>query len=125
MNAKVIMVLRILLALALLVFGLNKFFWFLPPPEELPEGAAGFMGALAATGYMIKLIGAVEVVSGLLLLINEWVPFALILMAPVLVNILLYHLKFDPATLAPGIILTVIEIILIYANWNKFKPLFK
>ena len=125
MNSKVTMVLRIILGLALLVFGLNKFLWFLPQPESLPEGAANFMGALTGTGYMIKLIGTVEVVSGLLLLINKWVPFALVLLAPVVVNIIFYHLKFDPATIGPGALIAIIEIILIYTNWDKLKSLFK
>jgi len=73
MNSKVTMALRIVLGLILIIFGANKFFGFMPSPE-LPEAAGNFMGALAETGYMFPLIGAVEVIVGLLLVLNKWVP---------------------------------------------------
>ena len=92
MNSKVIMVLRILLGLVLVIFGTNKFYPFMPAPAEMSEGAANFMGALNDTGYMFPLIGAIEVITGLLLLLKKWVPFALIVLAPVAVNIVLFHL---------------------------------
>ncbi|MDY7395782.1 DoxX family membrane protein [Aureibaculum sp. 2210JD6-5] len=124
MNSKVTMVLRILLGLALVIFGANKFYPFMPAPEEMSEGAANFMGALNNTGYMFPLIGAVEVVSGLLLLLKKWVPFALVLLAPVAVNIVLFHVFLEPATIAPGLVILIINIILIYTYWDKYKTLF-
>ncbi len=123
MNSKVTTALRIILGLLLIVFGANKFFMFMPSPE-LPEAAAEFMGALGKTGYMFYLIGAVEVVAGLLLVLKKWVPFALILFAPVAVNILLFHLKLDIANIGPGILISILTVILIYANWNHYKSLF-
>lgn len=123
MNSKVTTALRIILGLLLIVFGANKFLMFMPSPE-LPEAAAEFMGALGKTGYMFYLIGAVEAVAGLLLVIKKWVPFALILFAPVAVNILLYHVKLDIANIGPGILVSLLTVILIYANWNHYKSLF-
>jgi len=124
MNSKVTMVLRILLGLVLVIFGANKFYPFMPAPTEMSEGAANFMGALAESGYMFPLIGAVEVFVGLLLLLKKWVPFALVLLAPVAVNMVLFHLALEPASTAPALVVFIINAVLIYAYWDKFKTLF-
>jgi len=124
MNSKVTMALRIILGLILIIFGANKFIGFMPSPE-LPEAAGNFMGALANTGYMFPLIGAVEVIVGLLLVFNKWVAFALVLLAPVAVNMVLFHLKLAPGGIAPAALVTILNIVLIYANWDKYKPLFE
>ncbi|RPD99667.1 DoxX family membrane protein [Aureibaculum marinum] len=124
MNTKLTMVLRIVLGLVLVIFGANKFYPFMPQPEEMSIAAASFMQALKATGYMFPLIGAVEVFSGLLLLFKKSVPLALLLLAPVTVNILLFHIALEPATLVPGLVILIIQIILFYAYWDKFKTLF-
>ena len=64
---------RILMGLPLIVFGLNGFFNFIPPPTTpLPEKAAAFAGALANTGYMMQLIGATQLIVGLLLVLNRF-----------------------------------------------------
>lgn len=122
MRSKVTLVLRILLAILLLVFGLNKFLHFIPAPEP-PEGS--FAHALFQTGYMIPLIGVSEVIPGFLLLINKWVGFALAWLVPISVNIVLFHLKFDPATIGPAALVAILNTYLIYVNWPKFKALFK
>ncbi len=123
MNSKLTMVLRILLGLILLIFGANKFLDFMPH-MEMPEAAGNLMGAMMASGYMLKLVGASEVVVGLLLLIKKWVPFALIVLAPISVNMILFHLFLAPAGIGPAAIVTIINGILIYNNWSKLKILF-
>ena len=123
MNSKATMVLRIILGLILIVFGANKFIGFMPSPE-LPEAAGNFMGALASTGYMFPLIGAVEVIVGILLILNKWVPFAVVLLAPVAVNMVLFHLKLAPVGIVPAALVAIINGFLIYVNWDKFKALF-
>ncbi|RLD82538.1 MAG: DoxX protein [Bacteroidetes bacterium] len=123
MNSKVTMALRIVLGLILIIFGANKFIGFMPTPD-LPEAAGNFMGALANTGYMFPLIGLVEVIVGLLLVFNKWVAFALVLLAPVAVNMVLFHLKLAPGGIGPAALVTILNVILIYANWDKYKPLF-
>ena len=86
---------RIVLGLIFFVFGLNGFLQFLPQPP-MEGGAAAFMGALGATGYMFPLIKGTEVVAGALLLGNRYVPLALVLLAPVVVNIVLFHTVLAP-----------------------------
>src|SRR4051812_7722772 len=78
---------RILMGLPLVVFGLNGFLNFIPPPPTpLPEGAAAFAGALFNSDYMMQLIGATHLIVGVLLLVNRFVPLALALFAPFIVN---------------------------------------
>jgi uncharacterized membrane protein YphA (DoxX/SURF4 family) len=124
MNAKIQIALRIVLGLILIIFGANKFLGFLPAPD-LPEAAADFMGALAKTGYMFYLIGAVEVIVGLLLILNKWVGLALIILAPVALNMVLFHVKLAPGGIGPAALVTILNAVLIYANWDKLKSLFE
>lgn len=123
MNSKITLVLRLLLGLILLVFGANKFLQFMPsPPMEGPS--ADFFGALFATGYMLPLIAITEIIAGLLLLTNKWIGLALVLVAPISVNIVLFHLVLDPANIAAAALVAILNVILIIANWKKFKALF-
>jgi hypothetical protein len=105
---------RLIQGAAFFTFGLNGFLHFLPMPPA-PAAAAGFMGALAATGYMFPLIKGTEVLTGLLLLSNRYVPLALTLIAPVLVNILAFHLFLAPAGLALPLVLLATEL---YLAWT-------
>ncbi|MFK5957539.1 MAG: DoxX family membrane protein [Lutibacter sp.] len=123
MNSKLTMALRLLLGLILVVFGANKFLDFMPH-MEMPEAAGNLMGAMMASGYMLKLVGATEVFVGLLLLIKKWVPLALVVLAPISVNMIFFHLFLAPAGIGPAAIVTLINIILIYSNWSKLKILF-
>ena len=116
------MALRIILGLVLLIFGANKFGGFMPAPEYTGD-AATFMGALYAAGYF-KIVGVLEILAGLLLIINKWVPFALILTATLAVNFLIFHFKYDVAGMGPAGLVSVLTIILLYANWDKYKTLF-
>lgn len=120
---KVAMIARYLLGLVFFVFGLNGFFDFLPPPE-VPEGAAGaFMGGLAGTGYFFPLLKITEIVAGALLLAGRWVPLALVLLAPVVVNIAAYHIFLDPTAqpLVIAILLVACGIVVARSKWSAFK----
>jgi uncharacterized membrane protein YphA (DoxX/SURF4 family) len=124
MKKNVFMILRILLGLVFLIFGANKFFQFIP--MEMPDGAGkDFMMALGATGYMFYLIGAVEVIGGIRLVFNRCVPAGLLLLAPIVVNIFLFHAFLDPAGFITGAVVTLIYALLVYDNWNSIKPCLK
>lgn len=123
MNSKLTMVFRILLGLILLVFGLNKFFQFMPMPPM--EGApAEFMGALGKTGYMFPLIASTEIIAGVLLVLNKWKGLALLFAAIISVNTIAFHLVLFPAGIVFAAVVAILTTILIYANWSKFKTLF-
>jgi len=113
---------RLVLGAGFTVFGLNGFLHFIPMPPP-PPAAGSFLGALVATGYMFPLIKSTEVVSGLLLLGNRYVPLALTLLAPVLVNIVAFHAFLAPAGLALPLVLLAAEL---YAAWSyraTFAPM--
>lgn len=100
---------RLLLGVLFFVFGLNGFLGFIPQPPH-PESAGAFLGALAATGYMFPLIKGTEVVAGALLLSNRFVPLALVLLAPVIVNIVAFHAVLDPAGLPIALVVLALEL---------------
>jgi len=110
---------RILLGLVFFVFGLNGFLQFLPQPP-LPAPAGAFMGALAATGYMFPLIKGTEIVAGLLLLGGRFVPLALVLLAPVIVNIVLFHVVLAPANMLLVVLVLALEVYLAWAYRGAF-----
>ena len=97
-----------LMGLIFFVFGLNGFLHFIPEPE-LSGDAATYMGGLAATGYFLPVLKAVEVVAGFLLLIRKFPALALVLLAPIVVQIVLFHVFLAPEGLAMAVPLLLIE----------------
>jgi putative oxidoreductase len=115
---------RVLLGLPMVVFGLNGFFNFIPPPPTpLPAGAAAFAGALFNTGYMMQLIGATQLISGLMLLTNRFVPLALVLLAPFFVNSLAFHIFLEHSGLPMALIFCALELALAWAYRRAYTPL--
>jgi len=120
---KLPMIARIILGIVLLIFGLNKFLNFMPmPPME--GDAATFMGGLGVSGYMFPLLGIIEILVGVLLILNKAVPFALVLLAPLVINMVLFHAAMAPAGIAPAALVFILNAYLMYTNWDKFKGLF-
>lgn len=111
---------RILQGLIFTVFGLNGFLDFLPPPEA-PEAGTAFLGALAATGYMFPVIKLVEIIGGVMLLAGRFVPLGLTLLAPIIVNIFLFHLFLDPANMVIAVVVLIFEIFLAWAYRGSFS----
>jgi len=104
---------RLLMGLEFTVFGLNGFLHFIP--MKLPEGVAGqFLGAMFESKYVYA-IAVLELVGGVLLLVNRYVPLALTLLGPVLVNILLFHILMEPQGL-PVAIITAVLWLLVYSG---------
>ncbi len=114
---------RYVMALILIVFGANKLVPFLPNPE-LSQEAFTFLGAIMETGYLFKFIGLVEVITGLLLAFNRFVPVALIVIAPISINIVLFHAFLDtPTVLGPGLLLLILNIYLLFAYKKYYDPM--
>lgn len=117
-----VLIARILLGLMFLVFGLNGFLQFLPMPP-IPGPAGQFLGLLFTSHY-VAAVALVEVISALLLLSGQFVPLGLVLLGPVLVNILLFHIFFQPAGLPPGLLATVLWFIVFFGVRKAFAGIF-
>jgi len=121
-------IVRYILALILIVFGANKipFLNFLPPPGFEPGSPPDlYFQGLGASGYFFLLLALTEIGTGVLLAINKWVPLALVIYAPVALNILLFHLTMAPAPDqgAPGYMVFLATAYLIYVNKDKYQSL--
>jgi putative oxidoreductase len=113
---------RVLLGLVFLIFGLNGFLHFIPMPP--PTGLAGqYFGVLFVSHYLV-LVFLLQVIGGALLLANRFVPLALALLAPVLVNILLFHVLMEPGGLPLALVVTVLWLIVFYGVHDAFAGLF-
>jgi len=118
-----ILIARFLLGLVFVVFGLNGFLNFLNM-GPMPTGLAGqFMGALFLSHYYWVVAG-LQIVGGLLLLVNRFVPLALVLLGPIIVNILLYHFFLNPAGIALAIVVTILWFIVFYGHRQHFAGIF-
>ena len=118
-----VLIARILLGLAFVVFGLNGFLNFLNM-GPLPSGLAGqFILALAQSHYYWVVAG-LQVIGGALLLINRFVPLGLVLLGPVIVNILLYHLFLNPSGIVMAIVVTILWFIVFYWHRQYFSGIF-
>jgi uncharacterized membrane protein YphA (DoxX/SURF4 family) len=124
MNSTFTTILRILLGVSLLIFGANKFIAFIPIFDMAPA-AANFMESLNSTGYVLYVVACLEIVIGILLLFKKWVPFALILLAPIVVNILLFHLFLDVSGALVAVFMVTITGVLIYKYWKSYSSLFQ
>jgi len=113
---------RIFLGLVFTVFGLNFFLHFLPMPPAPPRAAA-FAGALFASGYLFPLLKATEVVAGLLLLGGLFVPLTLAVLAPIIINIVGFHLFLEPSGLPLPLVVLAAELCLAWSYRSAFAPM--
>lgn len=114
---------RLLLGLIFVVFGLNGFLNFINM-GPLPSGLAGqFIGALAQSHYF-WVVAALQVAGGALLLVNRFVPMGLVLLGPVIVNILLYHVFLFPSGFQLPIVVTILWFIVFYGHRQYFSGIF-
>lgn len=117
-------IVRILLGLMFLVFGLNGFLNFMPPPKDMPQEIMDVMGALMKAGY-INVVSGAEVLIAVMLLTNRFVPLALALLAPIVVGIITFHIAMAMATIGPGIVVLVMELYLAWAYRGAFRSMLK
>jgi putative oxidoreductase len=111
---------RILLGLVFTIFGLNGFLHFIPlPPMAGPPGE--LLGAFVASGYMMPMVKVVEVLGGIALLSGRFVPLALTLLAPIVINIAAFHFFLTPGEVGMAVFVLVLEIYLAWAYRDAFR----
>ena len=117
-------IVRVLLGLMFLVFGLNGFLNFMPVPEDLPQEIITVSTGLMMGGYM-TVVAATEIIVAVLLLTNRFVPLALALLAPIVVGIITFHVAIAPATIGPGIVVLLMELYLAWSYRGAFRPMLR
>ena len=114
---------RYLLGLIFVVFGANGFLHFIPMPP--PSGVAGqFMGALFVS-HVLVVIFLLELIGGILLLVGRYVPLALVLLGPVIVNIVLFHAFMAPSGLPLATVVVILWGLTAWTVRSAFTGIFE
>ena len=125
------LILRIGLGLMLFMFGLNKFFWFMPdfdftgyPEADHLFKALRYAGEQATgKGYLMHLVGLSEVVIGVMLVTKKWVPLALAMLVPISINIVLFHAFLNLPNIGPAILVAIVNAYLMYKHRDEYKSI--
>jgi uncharacterized membrane protein YphA (DoxX/SURF4 family) len=121
-------IVRTLMGLLLVVSSVVYFLMVMgmvPQPDIPPGAMKTFNEGLAASGYFFTLLKITELVCGLLLLTGRFVPLAMVIISPVIVNIVLTHAFLAPEGILPGLFLAFANIFLAYYHWDAFRPLLR
>lgn len=123
MKNKILMVLSVLFGLMFINAGLNKFFNYMPVPEDLPERLMEVMGALMEIGWLLPLVGVIEILGGLLFLIPKFRALGAVMLFPIMIGILLTHILDAPSGLPMALVLFAILLWVLYENRAKYAGL--
>lgn len=125
MKSKILLLLSILFGFMFISSGLNKFLNFIPVPEDIPEKLNRLTTIMAEIGWLIPLVGAVEVIAGLLFMIPKFRALAAVMIFPVMVGIMLTHTLTDTSGLPIAMALFAINIWVIIENRSKYLPMIR
>jgi len=114
---------RIFLGFIFFASGLNGFFQFVAPPP-MQGKAATFIEGLVASGYVFPVLFAIYIIAGGALLANRFVPLALVLLAPAIVNIFAVHVRLAPHGMPVALVVVALEIFLVWRYREAYRPLF-
>lgn len=125
MKAKKIIfnVLAVLFGLMMLNGGLNKFFDYMPQPDDMPKGAVDLFFAFLATGWILPLIAIVEIIAGVLIMIPKTRAFAAVMIFPITVGIMFFHLIQAPDGMVIGLVLFAINSLILFDNKDRLLPM--
>ncbi|ATL49233.1 DoxX family protein [Chitinophaga caeni] len=123
MKQKILFVVSLLFGLIYINSGLNKFFNYMPVPDDLPESLLKIMSAYMEIGWLIPLVGVIEIVGGILFITNKFRALGAIVILPVMVGVLLTHTVNAPSGLPMALALFIVNIWVIYENRHKYMPM--
>lgn len=112
-------IVRFSFSFMLIFFGLNQFLHFLPDPSYSAEAQA-IIEAFQRSGYILYAVGILQLIVGGMLLIDRWVPFGMLLFAPILINVLLFHLRADVAGLPKVLPTFLLYVYFIFKYRSRF-----
>ena len=123
MKTKILFVLCLLAGLMFINAGLDKFFHYMPTPKEMPEKMMKVGMAFMEIGWLLPLVGTIEIIGGLLLIFTRTRALGAIVLLPVLIGILITNISMAPSGLLIALPLTVIIVWVIIDNWKKYLPM--
>jgi uncharacterized membrane protein YphA (DoxX/SURF4 family) len=125
MKTKILFVLSLLFGLMFINAGLNKFFNYMPMPENLPESMVKLMKAFMEITWLMPLVGVAEVVGGILFIPGKTRALGAIIIFPVMIGILLINIISAPSGLPITLVLLAINLWAIFDNREKYLPMIK
>jgi len=125
--------LRIGLGVLLLVFGFNKFFWFLqdfdftgyPQAEYLFNALRYSWSESVGKGYIMAMVGFFEIIIGAMLVLKKWVPLALVMLVPISINLVLFHAFLNLPYIGPALLVAIINTYLMLVTKKHYISLFQ
>lgn len=123
MKKKILFIISLLFGLLFINGGLNKFFNYMPVPEDMPENMVKLMAAFMTITWLMPLIAVVEIVGGVLVITNKYRALGAIIIFPVMIGILLTHIINAPSGLPMALVLFAVNLWMIYENREKYLPL--
>ena len=123
MKAKILFVLCLLFGLMFINSGLNKFFNYMPMPKDMPESMTKVMAAFMEIKWLMPLVGAVEVIGGILIIFRKYRALGAIIILPVMVGILLTNIFNAPSGLPIALVMMAINVWVIIENRAKYQPM--
>ena len=125
MKKKILLVISLLFGLIFINSGLNKFFNYMPMPDEMPENMVKLMNAFMEIGWLMPLVAVAEIAGGILFTIPKYRALGAIIIFPVMIGILLTHIFNAPSGLPMAIVLIAINIWIIIENRDKYMPMIR
>ena len=125
MKTKILFVLCLLTGLMFINAGCDKFFHYMPMPKEMPEKMVKAGQAFMQIGWLMPLVGAMEILGGLLLIIPRTRALGALVLVPLLTGILLANISMAPSGLPIVLVLTAIVLWVIIDNWEKYLPMIR
>ena len=123
MKQKIIFVVSLLFGLMFLNAGLNKFFNYMPMPEDIPENLLKVMQAFMDIGWLLPLTGLAEIVGGVLFMIPKTRALGAVVIFPIMVGIVLTNTVNDTSGMPIALVLFAINLWVLFENWGKYKPM--
>jgi len=117
-------IVRMLLGLVFVFFGSNFFFHFIPTPPPPPGLVGDYIKVFVASGYA-SVIGAMQLLCGLMLLVGRFAPLALTILGGIIFNILVFHILMDRGGIGPGIVVTLLWLFLVWQYRDRLAGILR
>lgn len=123
MKNKILFVVCLLFGLMFINSGLNKFFYYMPMPKDMPEVLTKLMGNFMEIKWLFPLVAVAEIIGGALFIFKKYRALGAIIIFPIVIGIVLTNILFAPSGIPLAIVILVINLWVIFENIYKYKPM--